>query len=161
MENTSQFIERAIEIAALKELNRETFEDAVKRAVEAKNRAASILKRSRELAALGKTLAKLAYTYAAEHKTALTEPLHDYKGQTKVGAVEIDDAKYSLTVGVGEPKRIDGSNITEAFKETLPVNWTKSKLDLVVEAIKSASDEEREAYGLVCQPSVEWKVVNE
>ena len=35
MENTSQFIERANEIAALKELNRETFEDAVKRAVEA------------------------------------------------------------------------------------------------------------------------------
>ena len=41
------------------------------------------------------------------------------------------------------------------------MNWTKSKLDLVVEAIKSASDEDREAYGLVCQPSVEWKFMVE
>ena len=82
-------------------------------------------------------------------------------GERNCRAEGVEPRDFRRRGEAGEPKRIDGSNITEAFKETLPVNWTKSKLDLVVEAIKSASDEDREAYGLVCQPSIEWKVVNE
>ena len=161
MENTSQFIERATEVASAKELNKATFEEAVKRAVEAKNRAASFLKRSKELGLLAKQLSAMAYTYASEHRTALTEPLRDLREHTKVGKVEFEDSAYSLTVGIGDPKRIDGSNITEAFKADLPAEWIKMKRELHVDAIKRASDEEREAHGLVCQPSAEWKMVND
>ena len=158
MENTGKFIERSNEIAKLKELTKATFEDAVKRAVEAEKRAASFRKRAAELAQLVRQLSTLAYTYASEHSMALTTPLHDIKDETKQGEVTFDDgATYSLTVGVGDPKRIDGSNITEAFKQTLPKGWVKTKLDLSIETIKAAEPSEREEYGLVCQPKPTWR----
>lgn len=160
MENTSAFIERANEIVCLKELTKTSYEDAVKRAVEAASRATSAHKRARELSALAKSLAQLAYTYANEHPTALTEPLHALTGKTQAGEVVFDDGSvFSLTVGVADPKRIDGSNITEAFKQTLPKGWVKTKLDLHIDAIKSASADEREEHGLVCQPLPLWKRV--
>ena len=161
MENTSAFIERAAEIVRSKELNRDTYEEAVKRAVEAANRAASFRKRATELAAIAKDLTSLAYTYANEHATALTTPLHVITDKTQAGAVEFDDGSaFSLTVGLGEPKRIDGSNITETFKKSLPKGWVKTKLDLWVDAIKAASATEREEHGLVCQPQPTWKRLN-
>ena len=161
MENTSAFIERANEIVRSKELNRETYEEAVKRAVEAANRATSFRKRATELAAIAKDLASLAFTYANEHVHALAIPLHVITDKTQAGSVVFDDgAAYSLTGGLGEPKRIDGSNITEAFKKSLPKGWVKTKLDLSVDAIKTASATEREEHGLVCQPQPTWKRLN-
>ena len=160
MENTSTFIERSNEVAKMRELNRATFEEAVKRAVDAANRAASFRKRANELSALAKSLGSLAYTYVDEHSTALTTPLREIKDRTKAGAVVFDDESvYSVTVGLGDPKRIDGSNITEAFKKTLPKDWVKSKLDLVLDNVKNADPGELEEHGLVCQPQPIWKLV--
>lgn len=161
MENTSAFIERAAEIARSKELTKATYEEAVKRAVEATNRAASFRKRATELAAIAKGLSSLAYTYANEHATALTVPMHVITDKTQAGEVTFGDgSSYSLTVGLGDPKRIDGSNITEAFKKSLPKEWVKTKLDLSLDAIKTAAASEREEHGLICQPLPTWKRVN-
>ena len=162
MENTRTFIERSNEIAKLRELTRESFEDAVRRTVDAASRAASFRKRAGELSALAKALGQLAYTYAEEHKTALTAPLREIKRETKAGAVVFDDGTtFTLTVGTGDPKRIDGSNITEAFKAELPADWVRAKLDLCTEAIKAATPEERKEHGLTCQPLPTWKLVHD
>lgn len=159
METNKAFVERSSEIANQKELTKSTYEEAIRRAVEASIRAASFRRKAAELSALSKELGSLAYTYAVEHSTALTEPLVAIKDRTQSGSVTFDDGSvYSLTVGLGDPKRIDGSNITKSFMQTLPKEWTKTKTELAVDAVKSAEPAEREEYGLVCQMQPSWKL---
>ena len=53
--------------------------------------------------------------------------MHVITDKTQAGEVTFDDGStYSLTVSLGEPKWIDGSNITETFKKSLPEGWVNT-----------------------------------
>ena len=105
-------------------------------------------------------VSEMAAEYAIEHTKALDEAITEDKDGIESATVAIDGKVYRLTVSDGAPKRISGSNMTQAFLARLPDGWTSSKLSLSTSALKDCSAEELAAHDL-CRPKKRvWSVAS-
>ena len=59
--------------------------------------------------------------YALQEPEALDEPLLEIRDGVFNSVVTIDGVDYRFTKSTGDPKRTDGSNITQGFKDSLPI----------------------------------------
>ena len=103
-------------------------------------------------------LINLSGVYAVTEEDGLDEPLAEVRSGTYSGLVEIDGTDYRLTKSPGDPKRLDKSNVTQGFMDTLPDGWTKPKTgrDLNVPFLRTLTPSVLRSKGLCIPDKFEW-----
>ena len=96
--------------------------------------------------------------FAVEEPEALDEPLLEIREGVFNSVVTIDGEEYRFSRSIGDPKRTDGSNITQGFKDSLPDSWVKvvTKTELDKAFLKTLTAAQLKARGLYLPDKYTW-----
>ena len=139
--------------------NRAQFDEAMSLYGELGCQAAKAAAAEKLLGGLVKALGALTAEYAIGHKSVFTEPLTEIKDGVKNGIVEVNETQYRLTVSLGDPKRISGSNMTQDFLKRLPEGWCKSSLKLNVGALADVDEKTLAKHDIKRDEVGKWSTV--
>ena len=152
IDNAGSIIENGVE-------NRAQFDEAMTLYGDLVREAARAVAASKLLGELVKGLGALTAEYAIGHKAVFTEPLTEIKDGVKNGIVEVGETQYRLTVSLGDPKRISGSNMTQDFLKRLPEAWCKSSLKLNVGALADVDEKTLAKHDIKRDEKGVWSLV--
>ena len=138
--------------------DRGSYETALRLYAENLRRAKLLADNAKVLRRQAERIGELAAKYAESHPTALDEPLAEVKTGIRSGAVTLDGVTFRLTLSKGDPCRISGDSLTQAFLKSLPADWTKSKLELDKAAVKEVDADKLAKKGLFRPDKAAWSV---
>jgi hypothetical protein len=152
IDNAGSIVQNGVE-------NRAQFDEAMSLYGELVCQAAKAAAASKLLVELVKGIGALTAEYAIGHKAVFTEPLTEIKDGVKNGIVEVGETQYRLTVSLGDPKRISGSNMTQDFLKRLPETWCKSSLKLNVGALADVDEKTLAKHDIKRDEKGVWSLV--
>ena len=141
-------------------LKESVFREAVPAAIELERAAKGALQWARMVSSMAKAVSDAASLYAIDHPEKMDEPLSDERTGVQTGYVTIDGKTYHLAVSKGEPKRINGANMTQEFLEKLPTGWQKSVVKTLPDKdyLMTLSASELAKKGIFFDPKYAWRV---